>query len=262
MATYVLVGGAWLGAWAWHAVARRLRAKGHEVYPVSLTGLGDREHLASPEVNLETHLADIVNTLRSHDLRDVVLAGHSYAALPITGAGDRAADRIGRLVYVDTSPVPDGTALLDLYPPPSRAMVERQVAERGDGWRWPLPSWDELENMLGASMAGVGDAQRAELRTRASAQPIGSFTQPLRLTRPAAEPPLPKLAILCSFSSATVRELIAAGHPRGLLMSGPEWQCVDLPTGHWPMFSRPADLAALVDAAGASAPRARPLRSG
>ena len=77
MATYVLVGGAWLGAWAWRDVTRRLRAQGHEVYPLSLTGLGEREHLASSSVDLRTHIADIVGLLESEDLRDVILAGHS-----------------------------------------------------------------------------------------------------------------------------------------------------------------------------------------
>ena len=249
MATYVLVGGAWLGAWAWRDVARRLRANGHEVYPLSLTGLGDRVHLASPSVDLETHIADITSTLESEDLRDVILVGHSYASVPITGAADRAADRLGKVVYVDASPLPDGTALLDVYPPPVREMIERQVAERGDGWRWPLPTWDELEQGTGASLAGVDDDQRAYLRAHASAHPFGSVRQPLRLTRPAVAP-LPKLAILCTFSSDMVRARIASGDPRGQLMAGPEWQFVDLPTGHWPMFSQPDDLAALLDEAG------------
>ena len=98
MATYVLVGGAWLGAWAWQDVTRRLRGQGHDVYPLSLTGLGDRIHLASPSVDLETHIADIVNTLESEDLHDVVLVAHSYSSVPVTGAADRAAERIAQLV--------------------------------------------------------------------------------------------------------------------------------------------------------------------
>src|ERR671933_2610685 len=79
MATYVLVGGAWLGAWAWQDVAHRLRARGHDVYPLSLTGLGERVHLGGPETDLETHLADVLNLLRYEDLSRTVLVGHSYA---------------------------------------------------------------------------------------------------------------------------------------------------------------------------------------
>jgi pimeloyl-ACP methyl ester carboxylesterase len=244
---YVLVGGAWIGAWAWRDVARRLRAQNHEVYPLSLTGLGDRSHLASPEIDLETHIADIVTLLESEDLRDVILVAHSYSTMPVTGAADRIADRVKQLVYVDCSPIPDGMAFIDVYAPAEREMVERQVKEQGDGWRWPLPTWEELEAVLQASLAGVDEAQRAEFRARASDHPIGTFTQPLHLTR--SGEPLPKLGVLCSFSESQLQEMIAAGHPWTRQMSGPEWTYADLLTSHWPMFSRPADLAAILDEA-------------
>jgi pimeloyl-ACP methyl ester carboxylesterase len=247
MATHVLVGGAWLGAWAWRDVARRLRAQGHEVYPLSLTGLGERAHLARREIDLDTHIADIVTLLESEDLRDVILVAHSYSTMPVTGAADRAAERIRHLVYVDCSPIPDGMAFIEVYAPAEREIVERHVRERGDGWRWPLPGWDELETGLQASLEGIDEAQRAEFRARASDHPFGTFTQPLRLTR--SGEPLPKLGVLCSFAEAQLREMIAAGHPWTRQMSGPEWRYADLPTSHWPMFSRPADLAAILDEA-------------
>jgi pimeloyl-ACP methyl ester carboxylesterase len=79
MAAYVLVGGGWLGRWCWQRVTRRLREGGHDTYPVTLTGLGERVHLASPEVDLETHSTDVVNLIEFEDLHDVVLLGHSYA---------------------------------------------------------------------------------------------------------------------------------------------------------------------------------------
>jgi hypothetical protein len=101
---------------------------------------------------------------------------------------------------------------------------------------------------MGASLDGVSEPLWQHMRARSSAQPFRTFRQPLRLARPDAEPPR-KLAILCSFSSDVIRERIAAGHPRGVLMAGPEWRFVDLPTGHWPMFSRPADLADALDEA-------------
>lgn len=250
MATYVLVGGAWLGAWAWADVTERLRAQGHAVHPITLTGLGDRIHLGGPDVNLETHIADIVNTLGSHNLHDVVLAGHSYAGVPITGAGDRAPDRIAKLVYVDTGPIPNGVALADTNPPPVLAFVDAQIAEYGAGWGWPLPAWDELENTLGASLAGMTEEQRAYFRVNATPHPFGTYRQALRITHPDA-PALPKLGVLCSFTEAQLREMIAAGHPWGQCLSGPEWQFVELPTGHWPMFSEPAALARILHEAGA-----------
>ena len=91
VATYVLVPGAWLGAWAWQDVARDLRGRGHDVHPVSLTGMGDRVHLARPDVDLDTHLADVVNLLAYEDLREVVLVGHSRAvSFAVRDAGSEA----------------------------------------------------------------------------------------------------------------------------------------------------------------------------
>ena len=248
MSTYVLVGGAWIGAWAWQDVARRLRAQGHEVYPITLTGLADRVHLGGPSTDLETHIADIVNTLVSNDLHEVVLVGHSYAGVPITGAGDRASDRIRQLVYVDAGPIPDGVALADTDPPEVQALVMQQVQEHGEGWRWPLLTFEQLEQM-GSSLAGISEDGLARFRALATPHPYGTYRQALHLTRPDAEP-LPKLGVLSSFSEAQLREMIAAGHPWGQSLSGPEWRFVDLPTGHWPMFSEPQRLTELLHAAG------------
>jgi len=101
MTTYVLVGGTWLGGWCWQHIARRLRDNGHETYPVTLTGLGERAHLASPQVDLDTHITDVVNLIEFEDLHEVVLLGHSYAGVVVTGAADRIPERISRLVYLD-----------------------------------------------------------------------------------------------------------------------------------------------------------------
>jgi pimeloyl-ACP methyl ester carboxylesterase len=245
MASIVLVSGAWLGGWCWQAVGRRLRDRGHDVYPITLTGLGERAHLASPSVSLETHIADIVNVLEYEDLHDVLLLGHSYGGTPVTGAADRAFARIAKVVYLDSAPIPADSAFLDAWPPEGRAHVERQVAEHGEGWRLPMPSWEELETVNGASLAGLDDAQRARMRARATSQPFATYTQPLRLSNP-GRTPLPSVAIFNSFTIAQVRELQASGHPWGVTMSGPEWRFVELPTGHWPMFSIPEALADLL----------------
>src|SRR5918995_2086278 len=103
MAAYLLVPGAWLGGWAWKDVAARLRAEGHDVYPVTLTGLGERAHLATPDVDLETHIQDVVNVLFYEDLRDVVLVKHSYGGNVITGVADRSPERLRQLVYLDAA---------------------------------------------------------------------------------------------------------------------------------------------------------------
>jgi pimeloyl-ACP methyl ester carboxylesterase len=246
MTTYVLVGGAWLGGWCWQPIARRLRENGHDAYPVTLTGLGEREHLASPEVDLETHITDVVNLVEFEDLHDVVLLGHSYAGLVVTAASDRIPGRISRLVYLDTGPLPSGTALIEMFPPEARRHIEGQVEELGEGWRFPMPPPEELANM--GSLEGLDEADLALLRSRAVPQPFGTYTQPLRLENPSREE-LSRICILCSFSLDQVQAAIASGDPMFRELSGSNWQFIELPTGHWPMFSRPDDLADLLQTA-------------
>ena len=99
--TFVLVHGAFHGGWCWRPVADILRAAGHTVFTPTLTGLGERLHLLTPEVNLSTHIQDVVSVLEWENLRDVVLVGHSYGGAVVTGVADRVADRIGSIVYLD-----------------------------------------------------------------------------------------------------------------------------------------------------------------
>ncbi|GAT69352.1 esterase [Planomonospora sphaerica] len=242
--TYVLVPGFWLGGWAWEKVAARLRAEGHGVHPVTLTGLGDRVHLATAETDLETHVQDIVNTIVYADLHDVVLVAHSGGGGPVTGAADRIPERIARVVYLDSGPMADGTAWTDMNEPAERAFVERRVAEQG-GTAYPLPSWEELEK-TGASLEGLGEAERAWFASRATPQPYGAMTAPLALTGAAAR--LPKTLVACSFPMEQVHAMISSGHPFFAALAGPEWSFAELPTGHWPMFSEPERTASLLAA--------------
>jgi pimeloyl-ACP methyl ester carboxylesterase len=244
LATFVLVPGAWLGGWVWEPTARRLRRRGHDVHAVTLTGLGERAGLGGPEVDLDTHIADVVELVRERGADDVVLVGHSYAGIVVTGVADRIPERLATVVYLETGPVPDGVAFLDMETPAARERDERQVAEAGDGWRLAMPSWEELERVNGASLEGLGDAERGWLREHATDHPFGTYTQPLRLRDAAA--PLPKVLITCSYPVQQVRELIAAGHPWFAALAGPEWALLELRTGHWPMASRPDDLADLL----------------
>ena len=124
----------------------------------------------------------------------------------------------------------------------------------GDGWRFPMPPPEELADM--ASLEGLDEDHLGLLRSRAVAQPFGTYTQPLRLANPAREA-LPKLGIVCSFSLTQVQEMIAGGHPLFRELSGPNWRFVELPTGHWPMFSRAEDLAGLL----LDLPFEKPVRS-
>jgi len=251
MATYVLVAGAWLGGWAWRDVTRSLRARGHDVHPVTLTGLGDRVHLGRPDVDLDTHVTDVLNTMAYADLRDVVLVGHSYAGLVVTGVADRAPERLAQLVYLDTGPLPPGQALIDFNPPPERERLRRVVEEQGDGWRLPPPAFEDLGTP--AAMAGLADADRARFTALATPQPFRTWTQPLEYVPP-GRPTYGRVVVLAGgfdLTSTRLRELIAAGTPPwAQLFGAPDWRFGELATGHWPMLSAPDELSALLDRLG------------
>jgi pimeloyl-ACP methyl ester carboxylesterase len=122
-ATFVLVHGAWHGGWCWSRVVGLLQERGHAVFAPSLTGLGDRAHLfgITPEIRLATHVTDIVNLVKSWELDEIVLCGHSYGGMVITGVAEQIADRIGSIVYVDAMMPENGQSALDIVgaPPPS-----------------------------------------------------------------------------------------------------------------------------------------------
>jgi hypothetical protein len=124
-----------------------------------------------------------------------------------------------------------------------RLLTEDRVRELGEGWKFPVPPPEELAHM--ASLEGVDEDHLKLLYSRATPQPLRTYTQPLRLENPAREG-LPKLGILCSFSLAQVQEMIASDNPSFRKMASPNWRFVELPTGHYPMFSRPDDLAAVL----------------
>jgi pimeloyl-ACP methyl ester carboxylesterase len=257
VATYVLVPGAWLGGWAWRDVARQLRAAGHDAYPITLTGLGERVHLARPEIDLETHIADVVNVIVWNDLAQVILAGHSYAGAVVTGVADRIPERIAQLVYVDSAPIADGMAMIDLSPPEALIALRRTVEDQGDGWRHPFPGFAALAEET--SLAGLDEDNRERIAAKAVAQPWATYTQPLRL-RQAGEPPYQRVLIACD----EMRGLAAAGVPQIAALTAPPWRYLELETGHWPMLSAPEELAALLDSLsrdGAGAPEGLPATS-
>jgi pimeloyl-ACP methyl ester carboxylesterase len=246
--TYVLVAGAWLGGWAWHWVASTLRANQHAVFPATLTGLGERVHLARPDVDLETHIQDVVNLITYEDLSEVVLVGHSYAAIVVTGVADRVPERLRGLVYCDAAPLVNGQRFVDLMGSPEGEAQLREVVDRaGDGWRFPFPGFPALGN--DASVRGLGDAEQALMQARAVAQPFATYTQPLRLSRPPGPVPYQRIIIQCDDARQFVpyiRQALAAGDPTYKILDEPDWRFVELDTGHWPMLSEPERLAQLL----------------
>ena len=235
MATYVLVGGAWIGGWAWKQVAQRLRAQGDEVYPVTLTGLGERVHLTRPEIDLDTHITDVVKLMEFEDLHGVILVGHSYAGIVVTGVADRAGDRLAQLVYLDSGPFEDGESMLTISPPEAQAELRQLVEEEGDGWKYPPIGFAELP--MSPTLAGLSDADRTLLSSKSVAQPFQTYTQPIRLTSPKPGT-FRHVVIACN----DFRQLVASGIPRFQIFNPPLWHRYDLETGHWPMLSTPDEL--------------------
>src|SRR5712691_11049526 len=136
--TFVLVHGAWHGGWCWIKTTRLLTDAAHIVYTPTLTGLGDRAHLARPEIDLDTHVQDVVAVLEAEDLKNVVLVGHSYGGMVISGVAARTRTRIARLVYLDAF-VPDAGQSIFSLMRPERADEFRKAATDADGWRIPAP---------------------------------------------------------------------------------------------------------------------------
>ena len=134
MATIVLAHGAWSSAWAWKKVRPLMAAAGHQFFTPSYTGLGEREHLADPSNDLDTHIRDVLGVIEAEELNDFVLMGHSYGGMVATGVADRARDKISQLIYLDAFVPKNGQSLSDLVPPEQRQRMKDSAAQ-GDGWR-------------------------------------------------------------------------------------------------------------------------------
>ena len=226
MATFVLVHGGGHGGWCYRPVARRLRAAGHEVHAPSMTGLAERSHLLHPGIDLDHHIRDIVEVLHYEDLRDVILVGHSYGGMVITGVADRAADRIGKLVYLDAANPVNGQSLLDVAGPMIEAV--RPMGTVVDGVELVLLPAPEA-----GLFYGVTDPETlAWMADRLTGHPWRCFEQKLELTNEEALQAIPQYHIVCTSTLATRDpELMATAREAGRL-----W---DIDTGHDLMLTEP-----------------------
>ncbi len=235
MATFVLVHGAWSGGWAWRKFARLLQERGHEAIRATLTGQGERAHLARPDIDLDTHIRDVTALIEFEELRDVVLVGHSYGGMVVTGVADRMPERVASLVYIDAMVPRDGECLLDFLPEDHRASMLARAAE-DEGWKLapnPVPP-------------DTPDAERAWLEPRRLPQPFGTFRQPIRLT--GAPPAMPRTYIYCErFAPGDVFRRFAdrVGQEAG-------WQRFDIDASHSPHITAPRALADLLETIAAS----------
>lgn len=228
----VLVPGYWLGAWAWDAVAEELRGRGHHVVAVTLPGLDpdDSERASATVAQQADVLHSTVHAAAAHG-SSVVLVAHSGAGLPTSVLLDREPTAIARVVYVDSGPSSDGSAF-DASVPPEEDEV-------------PLPPFEELA-AGGASLEGLSEDDLQRFRERSVPEPGPVMREPIHLGNDARRD-VPSTIIACSFPSEVVMQMAQQGHPMmaevGTLR---DLELVDLPTGHWPMWSRPTDLAAAI----------------
>jgi pimeloyl-ACP methyl ester carboxylesterase len=224
MATIVTVHGGWGGGWEWAEVAGYLRAAGHEVFTPTLTGMGERSHLAHPAVDLDTHIQDVVNVFTYEDLHDVVLSGHSYGGMVVTGVADRVPERISRLIYVDAFVPEDGQSIASIEPE-FGTILEEVAREQGDGWRVPpLVDSSEIDEWA---------------KGRYGPQPIETMRQPVRLTNP-ARASIPHVYIACTERGDDVAIIEPFAR---MARASDAWEYHEIATIHDPQAAAPRELA-------------------
>jgi pimeloyl-ACP methyl ester carboxylesterase len=223
--TFVLIHGAWHGGWCWRRGADLLERRGHKVFAPTLTGLGERSHLMSGSINLDTHITDVVNVLKWEDLRDVVLVGHSYGGWPVSGAIEQAFDRVSSVVYLDAFVPNDGQKSIDTASDFTRKGIQEAIAN-GDISR-AGPS---------AATFHVNESDRTWVDGKLTPQPIAVSLQPIKLT--GALERLPKKAYIR-----------APKYPQPAFDSyyrakkdDPSWRTYEVPCGHDVMIDMPDRL--------------------
>ncbi|HTP63507.1 MAG TPA: alpha/beta hydrolase [Burkholderiales bacterium] len=231
MATFVVAHGAWSAGWAWKKMRPLMRARGHEFFTPTYTGMGERSHLAHEDIDLDTHIADVIGLLKFEDLRNVILLGHSYGGMVATGVADRAGDRIAQLVYLDAFAPRDGQSLLDLQTEENRQRVREGARKEGGGWRIPpnpTPPDTSPEDLAWVS------AHRMP-------QPLKTFEQKIRLT--GAVDKLPRTYIYCKISRPG--DVFRQFRDRASTEKG--WKCIDIDASHSPNVTAPETLAQILD---------------
>jgi pimeloyl-ACP methyl ester carboxylesterase len=222
MAIFVLVHGGFTGGWAWKSVRAYLESKRHRVYTPTLTGLGERAHLISPILDLDTHIQDVANVLRYEELHNVILVGNSYGGMVITGVADRMPERVSHLIYVDAFVPEHGESVFDLVTPSLRSQFVAQANTQGDGWR--------------VSPLSDGDPRRL-------AQPIKTLQQPIQLAG-ADLNTVSKTFIRCTDPRSPS---IDSSEKR--VKSDPAWQYLEMETSGRAPLQSPKQLSDVLDTA-------------
>ena len=228
MTTFVLVTGAWHGSWCWKRVREALTEAGHVVFTPTFTGIGERSHLLSRQVDLQTHIDDVANLMRWEELQDVVLVGHSYGGCVIRSVADRMGEKISALVYLDAFVPEDGESLYDVLAPDQRQMQADAVATVGEGWRVPP---------IPAAAFNVNEADRAWVDAQCTDQPVACFEQKLRLKRGGVPAGTIHYIYASGWEGTPFTRFYESAKARG-------WPTREIACGHDVMLDRPGDLTA------------------
>lgn len=228
MTDYVLIHGAWHGSWCWKRVRDMLAAEGHRVFTPTLTGVGERLHLLSRDIGLETHIEDVANLLIYEELSDIVLVGHSYGGVVVRHVADRLPDRIRSLIYLDALVPDDGKSVLD-YSADSGVGARARAATHGDGWKLPP---------IPASNLAVNAADAAWVDRQCTMHPLSTFEAPARIS--GACDRVPDIGyILATGDEIRFPQFYALAGERG-------WWREELACGHDIMLDMPKELTAIL----------------
>ena len=229
----ILVPGFWLGAWSWDKVTPALEAAGHHVNPITRPGL-DSVDADRSGIGMAETIAALVGVIDSTQ-GDVVLVGHSGGGSVVYGATDQRPDRVSRAIYVDSGPVPNGSSVNPSLP--------------GDDVEVPLPPWDVFREDGDADLRDLTDEMLADFRARAVPEPAGVARDPLSVSNPARFD-VPITMISATFTREEIEEAIKNDVPYfAELPRIHDVEILEFPTGHWPQFSKPDELAAQILAA-------------
>lgn len=231
--TFVLVHGAWHGGWCWARVADHLRAGGHRVFAPTLTGLGERAHLLSPAIGLDTWIGDVAGLIEAEELSNVVLVGHSFGGNIISGVADRMADRLAHLVYLDALVIESGMSPLDAVSAEMQAARRKAAEESSGGLTLPVPD----PQVFGGPFT---EADIAWLKRRLRPHPFKTYTDKLRLRHPIGNG-VPKTYIV---AADPIYPTLAGVRERLKGKSGWAWR--EIASGHDAMVSAPGPLADLL----------------
>ena len=237
MTSFVLAHGSWLGGWCWRRVAERLRAAGHTVFTPSYTGMGNRDHLLTQAITIDTFVEDLIAVVESEELTDVVLVGHSFGGAPITGVADRIPERISQLVYLDAVVLDRGMHAFSNYPPDEAEARIRAAEAATNGLAVPAPT-PPLPDVWG--IGRVGDPDYEWVRRRMSPHPLRTYTTTLTL-RNSIGNDLPRTYVHCTRPSHPALEAC-----RQLVRSWSGWEWIELALPHLCIITEPAEVTDLL----------------